>query len=298
MKSVDLKKRLAALLVVLCLAVCSAVPALATSANISLNRTGSLKVTLYDHQNDLPLHGGRMTLYKVADIQRKNGDLSYVYTGSFAGCTIELGDLSSSTLASSLQKLLPTTAQGIEEKISESGEVTFENLPLGLYLAVQTEASKGYEAINSFLVSIPLKDGNNWIYDVDASPKVGATVPTTPDEPDNPPDKPDKPDKPDNPPDTPDTPDNPDTPVTPDNPDNPVKPGQPDNPVAPGTPDNPVAPGNPDNPVLPGHPDNPVLSGLPQTGQLNWPIPVMACGGVVLFAIGWALTQDRRPRHE
>ena len=42
--------------------------------------------------------------------------------------------------------------------------------------------------------------------------------------------------------------------------------------------------GNPDSPVLPGHPDNPAMSGLPQTGQLNWPVPVLAVSGVVLFA--------------
>ncbi len=71
----------------------------------------------------------------------------------------------------------------------------------------------------------------------------------------------------------------------------PTPPDNPDNPVFPG---NPVSPGNPDNPVAPGHPDNPVMSSLPQTGQLNWPVPVLAVSGVVLFAFGWAL--DRKYR--
>ncbi len=30
---------------------------------------------------------------------------------------------------------------------------------------------------------------------------------------------------------------------------------------------------------------------LPQTGQLQWPVPVLACGGMALFAAGWALTR-------
>ena len=34
-------------------------------------------------------------------------------------------------------------------------------------MVVQTEASHGYEAIKPFLVSIPMPDGDNWIYDVD-----------------------------------------------------------------------------------------------------------------------------------
>ncbi|MCH3972547.1 MAG: Cna B-type domain-containing protein [Oscillospiraceae bacterium] len=28
---------------------------------------------------------------------------------------------------------------------------------------------------------------------------------------------------------------------------------------------------------------------LPQTGQLWWPVPLLACGGLVLFAIGWSV---------
>ena len=290
MKSTNLRRRLAAVLLALCLTVCCALPAFATSANIVLGRTGSLHVTLYDHQNAVPLRGGELTLYRVASVKRTNGNLAYVYTGAFTGCDVALGDLSDSTLADQLVKYLPAGASAAaQQDVSEEGEVTFENLSLGLYLVVQTEASHGYAAINPFLVSVPLKDGTNWIYDVDATPKVGAVTPEEPDTPDTPdiPDKPDTPDTPDKP-DVPDVPDNPDTPVNPDNPDNPVSPEHPDNPVSPENPDNPVSPENPDNPVSPGRPDNPVL---PQTGQLNWPIPVLACSGVLLFAAGWVLNK-------
>ena len=34
---------------------------------------------------------------------------------------------------------------------------------------------------------------------------------------------------------------------------------------------------------------------LPQTGQLNWPVPVLACGGVIFVVLGlWLLGSDRR----
>lgn len=36
-------------------------------------------------------------------------------------------------------------------------------------------------------------------------------------------------------------------------------------------------------------PEQPEDSKLPQTGQLNWPIPLMAVAGLILFVIGWAL---------
>ena len=77
--------------------------------------------------------------------------------------------------------------------------------------------------------------------------------------------------------------------MEPETPDIPEQPDSPDTPVSPGTPDNPVSPGTPDTPVSSGTPDKPVL---PQTGQLNWPVPVLACSGVLLFAIGWVLNRQ------
>lgn len=35
---------------------------------------------------------------------------------------------------------------------------------------------------------------------------------------------------------------------------------------------------------------------LPQTGQLNWPVPVLAVSGVALFSLGWAMTKDKHEK--
>lgn len=267
MKRTDFKKHAAALMLGLVLLAACALPAFATSANIKLTdghgnpNTGSIHVNLYDSTNNKALSGGELTVYRVAEVQRKNGNLSFEYCGDFDGCAIELGDLTDSTLAGQLQEYLSDNAEGTVREVDANGNVNFDDLELGLYLVVQTKASKGYKPVNSFLVSLPMAEDGEWNYEVDASPKVGAYTPE-PETPPSPPDTPDKPDKP-------------------------VSPGNPDNPVSPGTPDNPVAPGSPDNPVLPGHPDNPVMNGLPQTGQLNWPIPMMAVSGMLLFAYGW-----------
>ena len=267
MKRTDFKKHAAALMLGLVLLAACALPAFATSANIKLTdghgnpNTGSIHVNLYDSTNNKALSGGELTVYRVAEVQRKNGNLSFEYCGDFDGCAIELGDLTDSTLAGQLQEYLSDNAEGTVREVDANGNVNFYDLELGLYLVVQTKASKGYKPVNSFLVSLPMAEDGQWNYEVDASPKVGAYTPE-PETPPSPPDTPDKPDKP-------------------------VSPGNPDNPVAPGNPDNPVAPGSPDNPVLPGHPDNPVMNGLPQTGQLNWPIPMMAVSGMLLFAFGW-----------
>lgn len=36
---------------------------------------------------------------------------------------------------------------------------------------------------------------------------------------------------------------------------------------------------------------------LPQTGQLNWPIPILAISGIVLFGIGLILTTNRKKQY-
>lgn len=44
----------------------------------------------------------------------------------------------------------------------------------------------------------------------------------------------------------------------------------------------------PDNPVKPSEPS------LPQTGQMNWPVPILAVSGMLLFSIGWVLRFGRK----
>lgn len=294
MEQKSLRRRFAALLLMLCLLAAGALPALATSVNIRLvdasgnPATGTIRVALYDSAKDKALSGGQLTLYRVAEVKRKNGDLSFEYCGDFYGCGIALGDLTDSTLADQLLEYMPQGARGTTKTVDADGNAAFENLELGLYLIVQSKASNGYAPIKPFLVSLPMAENGKWNYEVDASPKVGGYTPVNPDTPPVPPTPvPDKPGTPEQPTE----PTNPDTPKNPDGPDSPVSPGSPDSPVAPGNPDNPAAPGNPDNPALAGRPDGAVMNGLPQTGQLNWPVPVLAVSGMLLFAAGWVLNK-------
>ena len=264
------------------LAAACAAPAFAaaTAASIELTRKGSITVTLRDSESGSAVSGGKLTLYQVASISRQNGNLSYDYINGFENCGVSLGDLSESDLARTLDDKRPAGSKGETLTVDTDGKAVFSRLPLGLYLVVQSTASTGYEKINPFLVSVPLVEEDTYLYDVDALPKVGTMTPTTP------PDVPEEPDTPENP-DKPETPDNPDNPETPDIPEEPGKntpPGadNPDDWVLNGRPDKNKAPnpGNPDDWVLNGRPT------LPQTGQLNWPIPVLTAAGTCLIAAG------------
>ena len=44
----------------------------------------------------------------------------------------------------------------------------------------------------------------------------------------------------------------------------------------------------------PEEPTKPQDPTQPQTGQLNWPVPVLAVGGVMLFALGWVICFKKR----
>lgn len=56
-----------------------------------------------------------------------------------------------------------------------------------------------------------------------------------------------------------------------------------------------IPPENPPTTDIP--PENPPTTNLPQTGLLQWPIPLMAVLGIVLFSLGWR-ERFGRPDHE
>ena len=64
-----------------------------------------------------------------------------------------------------------TTGQKTE-KIDNRGKAVFLDLEIGLYLIAQEEPAKGYLEVNPFMVTVPMVEGESYIYDVDASPKV------------------------------------------------------------------------------------------------------------------------------
>ena len=194
----------------------------------NLDKTGSISVTLLDKKNQKTVGGGEMTLYQVASAKAEDGSFGYEYVNGFEECGIQLNNLADSELAGKLESKLSDSAKGITKNIDTNGNVKYTNLSTGLYLLIQTKESTGYSKVKSFLVSVPLKEGGVWIYDVDATPKVGTITSTQP-----------------NVPKTPNTYSN-------------------------------------------------IGGKLPQTGQLDWPIPVLSIAGMLLFSIGWMLRKGAK----
>lgn len=54
------------------------------------------------------------------------------------------------------------------------------------------------------------------------------------------------------------------------------------------------APTQPSKPTQPTKPTKPSDSVLPQTGQLNWPVPVLVVAGLFFILLGWYLRFDKK----
>lgn len=202
-------------------------PAMASdSGAVDLTHNGSISVTLLDNQNSSPVSGAGITLYRVAGAYNFGYQLSYVFTDDFKDCGMKLDNLRQDGLATHLTTY--ANAQGLKgiasKKTDANGLVTFSDIETGLYLVLQTKITNGYYAMDPFLVSVPMTIANEWVYDVDASPKLEVNT----DEPD------------------PETPEKSD--------------------------------------------EFPLI----QTGQLNWPIPVLAGFGMLLLVIGFVLSKKNK----
>lgn len=146
--------------------------AAASAEKIDLSKTGSITVTYVSGSGEA-ITDGEFTLYQVAVITTDGSYLYYTYDGDFYYCTEDLnGDLDSELAMTLAEYAEENNASGTVKSLNSNGTLTFEDLKLGLYLIVQTTASTGYYAADPFLVSVPLYQNDEWVYDVDASPKI------------------------------------------------------------------------------------------------------------------------------
>lgn len=142
-----------------------------------MSRYGS--VTAAMKYNGEAVGGGTLTLYRVGDVSENDGNYSFTLTDSFAGSDLSLDNISDAALAADLAKYASANnLAGTTADIGQDGAVTISGLNLGLYLVVQQKASDGYEAIAPFLVSVPMNENGTYLYDVNVEPKMGVLTKT------------------------------------------------------------------------------------------------------------------------
>lgn len=215
-------KRIVSMLIMLLLIGCLTLTAFATHPVPDLSQNGSITFVM-DLDGEL-LDGGKLNLYKIGDIAEDDGNYSFALIDALDGSDLTLEDVSNPILAEELLTIAKVLDKetGLEKYVApiEEGAAVFADLPNGLYVVFQNDedVTKGFAAIQPFLISVPKFQNGAYELDVIAKPKVPLETA---------------------PPET-------TTPPTPD-------------------------------------------EQLPQTGQLNWPVPVLAFSGALLLILGFVL---------
>ena len=135
------------------------------------NRLGSVSVTLMDQDGKTPISGAELSLYHVATVSlNSKNNLSYTFTNAFEDCGAALDDPELSVKLDTFVKEHSVTAEKLVTDVH--GKVSFTNLPLGLYFIKQTSTVAGYAPCTPFLVTVPNHSTEGYVYDVNASPKT------------------------------------------------------------------------------------------------------------------------------
>lgn len=159
--------------IAVCLAVflLAAFPLSAAAQVFEPDRRGSISVVLKSPDGAAVMAGAELSVYYVASVNADTtGTLGYTYTDDFAGCGMELDD---PALVGALEAYVAGKDIAFCQLITDSrGKATCEDLPLGLYFVQQTGQVAGFAPCGAFLVTVPMETEDGFVYHVDASPKT------------------------------------------------------------------------------------------------------------------------------
>lgn len=147
------------------------------TAAVSLGQKGSISLSALDKESKEPVSGAVFRIYQIADAYTKDGNIAFIYTDEFKNNGMELGNFSDAYLPMHLMIHAVVNAAAFEERTTDKdGKVIFDNLQCGAYLIVPAGMQEGYLNPSPFIVTVPMRDEtkNEWIYCIDASPKIEA----------------------------------------------------------------------------------------------------------------------------
>lgn len=160
-------------LVAVVILLASAVPAWAAGkASADMTKSGSVSVSLKD-SGGTALSGVEIYVYKVADSELQNGKIIYSLTDSFSGCGVSSDKLSDEAAAQTLAAYAEgKSLQKYSAKTDSGGFAKFAALPVGAYLITTAGSEDGDVECTPMVAFIPRSENGIWVYDVNAAPKA------------------------------------------------------------------------------------------------------------------------------
>lgn len=146
---------------------------LPVSANtVDFNRKGSITFELIEQEHNEKIADANIEIVKIADARVDlNSNLYYEYVSSLTKCNVDIKDVTKIDV-NELASCINDNTQRLSSISDNNGKVSFSNLDLGLYLIRQTNKLNKYTSIDSYLVTLPTIENNDWIYDIYSIPKT------------------------------------------------------------------------------------------------------------------------------
>lgn len=143
----------------------------ANAEKLNLDKRGSISLTLVDKNLNEPLVGAELSVYFVATVsENSDGKLFYSFSEDFKSLNTKVDD------AELVKKLDLFVSQNslkpIKITTNSDGIAFCDDLDLGLYFIRQTGTVEGFTPCTSFLVTLPNENNDEYVYDVNASPKT------------------------------------------------------------------------------------------------------------------------------
>lgn len=145
----------------------------ASAEDFNSTKTGSISVTLTDQQDKSPIVGAELSVYYVATVSINSaGQMVFVYTDDFAQAGISMHD--PEFVAKLDAYLSENEVPAIRLYTDETG-TAHRDVQLGLFFIRQTNLVEGFAPCTPFLVTVPMETAEGYVYHVNASPKTEVT---------------------------------------------------------------------------------------------------------------------------
>ena len=152
-------------------------PLSATATSI-LSGKGSITFSLKDSETEKPIANVPFRLYLIAKVYENENGIGYEMISPYDKAGIDTIDLQDSSLPVHLAYFSLSHSQPyIEKNTNEKGTLVFDNLEPSLYLIVPSQSEVHNCDVTPFLISVPTynSQNGNWEYNIDVSPKIGGS---------------------------------------------------------------------------------------------------------------------------